>query len=133
MSWKIGLLTAALGGALTLGVASPARADDEGRGCGRQVQNWERKFDRDTARFGFFSHQAIRDRQRLREARARCGSIWWNGRDRDDGWWRNNGRWRNDHDRDDRWRRNDHDRDDRGFRNRDRDRDRDHGRHRGNH
>ncbi len=121
--WRGTLLSAALGGALLLGVSflpsGTAQARDRDDHCFGRLRREEIKLDRDINRHGFFSRQAQHDRRKIRELRGQCR---FEGRRfrRGDG----------DFDRDDRGRHRgwdrDRDWDDRGRHRRDWDRDRDH-------
>ncbi len=129
--WRGTLLSAALGGALLLGVSflpsGTAQARDRDDQCFERLRREEIKLDRDVNRHGFFSHQAQNDRRKIQNLRGQCrfeGRRFRHGDgdfDRDD-----RGRHRRgdgDGDRDDRprhWRQRDRDH------HRDWDRDRDH-------
>ncbi len=136
--WRGTLVSAALGGALLLGVSfvpsGTAQARDRDDQCFERLRREESKLDRDANRHGFFSRQAQNDRRRIQQLRGQCrfeGRRFRRGDgdfDRDD-----RGRHRRgdgDGDRDDRGRHRgwdrDRDRDDRGRHHRDWDRDRDH-------
>lgn len=86
-SWKMALLTAAVGGFLLFGAAGRADAHDFDK-CQRRIDKEEWKLQREINRHGFYSRQAEHQRHELREARERC--------------WRDRERWECEHGRRDR-------------------------------
>jgi hypothetical protein len=65
------LVTALTGGLMFFGNVTKVRADDR-ESCYQNVQNLERKLERDVDRHGADSRQAKHDRHELDEARENC-------------------------------------------------------------
>jgi hypothetical protein len=108
MSCKAALASLVLVGFLLIG-AAPARADN----CSDKIRREEFKLQRDIARRGFFSRQALHRRSRIREMRERCFFDRRHGRWGDSNRWHRHRGWR-DRDWDDnggdrRWERRGHD------------------------
>ena len=68
---KTSLVTALTGGFMFFGNATNIRADDK-ESCYQNVQNLERKLERDVDRHGADSRQAKHDRHEMEEARDNC-------------------------------------------------------------
>ena len=68
---KTSLVAALAGGFMFFGNATNVRADDRDS-CYQNVQNLERKLDRDVDRHGADSRQARHDRHEMEEARDSC-------------------------------------------------------------
>jgi len=71
MLMKTSLVTALAGGFMFVGNATNVRADDR-ESCYQNVQNLERKLERDVDRHGADSRQAKHDRHEMEEARDNC-------------------------------------------------------------
>jgi hypothetical protein len=71
MLMKTSLVTALAGGFMFFGNATNVRADDR-ESCYQNVQNLERKLERDVDRHGADSRQAKHDRHEMEEARDKC-------------------------------------------------------------
>ncbi|MCU1341583.1 MAG: hypothetical protein JWN92_1006 [Candidatus Acidoferrum typicum] len=94
MLMKTSLVATLAGGFMFFGNATNVRADDR-ESCYQNVQNLERKLDRDVERHGADSRQAKHDRHEMEEARDSCQRRF-GDYDRDRG--------RDHHDNDDRYR-----------------------------
>jgi hypothetical protein len=68
---KTSLVATLAGGFMFFGNATNVRADDR-ESCYQNVQNLERKLDRDVERHGADSRQAKHDRHEMEEARDSC-------------------------------------------------------------
>jgi hypothetical protein len=102
MLMKTSLVTALAGGFMFVGNATNVRADDR-ESCYQNVQNWERKLDRDVERHGADSRQAKHDRHEMEEARDSCQRRF-GDYDRDREHHDNDDRDRDRYNRDDRYR-----------------------------
>ena len=102
MLMKTSLVTALAGGLMFFGNATNVRADDR-ESCYQNVQNWERKLDRDVERHGADSRQAKHDRHEMEEARENCQRRF-GDYDRDREHHDNDDRDRDKYNRDDRYR-----------------------------
>jgi hypothetical protein len=102
MLMKTSLVTALAGGFMFVGNATNVRADDR-ESCYQNVQNWERKLDRDVERHGADSRQAKHDRHEMEEARDNCQRRF-GDYDRDREHHDNDDRDRDRYNRDDRYR-----------------------------
>ncbi len=71
MLMKTSLVTVLAGGFMFVGNATNVRADDR-ESCYQNVQNLERKLERDVDRHGADSRQAKHDRHEMEEARDNC-------------------------------------------------------------
>ena len=104
MLMKTSLVTALAGGFMFFGNATNVRADDR-ESCYQNVQNLERKLERDVDRHGADSRQAKHDRHEMEEARDKCQRRFGDyERDRDRDHHDNDDRDRDRYNRDDRYR-----------------------------
>ncbi len=104
MLMKTSLVTALAGGFMFFGNATNVRADDR-ESCYQNVQNLERKLERDVDRHGVDSRQAKHDRHEMEEARENCQRRFGDyERDRDRDHHDNDDRDRDRYNRDDRYR-----------------------------
>jgi len=71
MLMRTSLVTALAGGFMFFGNATNVRADDK-ESCYQNVQNLERKLERDVDRHGADSRQAKHDKREMDEARDNC-------------------------------------------------------------
>jgi hypothetical protein len=102
MLMKTSLVATLAGGFMFFGNATNVRADDR-ESCYQNVQNWERKLDRDVERHGADSRQAKHDRHEMEEARDNCQRRF-GDYDRDREHHDNDDRDRDRYNRDDRYR-----------------------------
>jgi hypothetical protein len=102
MLMKTSLVATLAGGFMFFGNATNVRADDR-ESCYQNVQNLERKLDRDVERHGADSRQAKHDRHEMEEARDSCRRRF-GDYDRDRDHHDNDDRDRDRYNRDDRYR-----------------------------
>ena len=102
MLMKTSLVATLAGGFMFFGNATNVRADDR-ESCYQNVQNLERKLERDVDRHGADSRQAKHDRHEMEEARDKCQRRF-GDYDRDRQHHDNDDRDRDRHNRDDRYR-----------------------------
>jgi hypothetical protein len=102
MLMKTSLVAALAGGFMFFGNATNVRADDR-ESCYQNVQNLERKLERDVDRHGADSRQAKHDRHEMEEARDKCQRRF-GDYDRDREHHDNDDRDRDKYNRDDRYR-----------------------------
>jgi hypothetical protein len=102
MLMKTSLVATLAGGFMFFGNATNVRADDR-ESCYQNVQNLERKLERDVDRHGADSRQAKHDRHEMEEARDKCQRRFGDD-DRDREHHDNDDRDRDKYNRDDRYR-----------------------------